>query len=86
MVQAVIHRGRVKVTDPIPAEWEGQAVKITPVSPDDPMPDLEQRLAALHALGPMEFAAGEKELIAAARAELDAAGKAAMNTLAWRER
>ena len=30
-------------------------VKILPMNPDDPLPDLEGWLAALQALGPMEF-------------------------------
>ena len=41
------------------------------MTPDDPLPDLEERLAALHALGPMEFDPGERERIEAALAELD---------------
>ena len=82
MIQASIHQGRVEVREPIPAEWEGQSVKITIMTPDDPLPDLEERLAALHALGPMEFDPGERETIARALGDLNAAGKAAMDAIA----
>jgi hypothetical protein len=63
MVQAHIHQGRVEVDDPIPAAWEGRAVKIVPLAPDDPIPDLDQRLAELHALGAMEHLPGEQQAI-----------------------
>jgi hypothetical protein len=52
MLHARIHQGRVEVQDPIPKEWEGQPVKILPLTPDDPLPDLEERLAALEPLSP----------------------------------
>jgi hypothetical protein len=58
---SVIHNGRVEVRDPIPAEWEGQTVQITTMTPDDPLLDLDERLAALHALGPIEYEPGERE-------------------------
>lgn len=64
MIRARVHQGRVETEDPIPAEWEGQSVKILPLTPDDPLPDLEERLAALQALGPTEFEPGERELAA----------------------
>ena len=80
MIAARIHEGRVEVREPIPEEWEGQLVKITPMSPDDPLPDLEERLAALHALGPVEYEPNEREAIAAALAELDTISKAAMES------
>src|SRR5437870_6430970 len=82
MLHARIHQGRVEVQDPIPEEWEGQLVKILPVTPDDPVPALEERLAALHALGPMEFTPAERELMARALADLDRLSKAAMHTVA----
>lgn len=82
MIQARIHHGRVELQEPVPTEWEGQFVKIAPLTPDDPHPDLDERLAALHALGPMEFEAGERELMAAALTEFNAAGKAAMSAIA----
>lgn len=82
MVQARIHQGRVEVQEPIPQEWEGQLVKISPMTPDDPLPDLEECLAALHALGPMELEPAERELVAGALAELDRISNAAMQTSA----
>jgi hypothetical protein len=78
MVQARIRKGRVEIQEPIPAEWEGQLVKITTMTPDDPHHDLEAQLAALHALGPMDFDPGEEESIARELAELDRISKAAM--------
>ena len=59
----------------------GDVVKITPLSPDDPIPDLEERLAALHALGPMQFEPGEQEAIAADMAQLNALSKAAIDRM-----
>lgn len=55
-------------------------MKINVLTPDDPMPDLDERLAALHALGPMEYEPGEKESIAAALAELNSIGQCAINS------
>ena len=66
MIRARIHQGRVEVQDPLPAEWEGQYVKLLPLTPDDALSDLEERLAALHRLGPMQFEPGEREQIAVA--------------------
>lgn len=60
MVHAIIQNGHVEVQEPIPEAWEGQNVKIVPLTPDDPMPDLEARLAALHQLGPVELDAEER--------------------------
>ena len=34
-----------------------------PLTPDDPLPDLERCLADLHDLGPMEYLPGEREMI-----------------------
>ena len=85
MVQARIHEGRVEVQEPIPEEWEGQLVKILPMTPDDPLPDLEEWLAKLHALGPMEYEPGERDLIADALAELDRISKSAMQKIADRQ-
>ena len=78
MVQARIHQGRIEMQDPIPAEWEGQLVNITTLTPDDLLPDLDERLATLHALGPMEFEPGESANIAEALAELNPVSKVAM--------
>ena len=63
MVQARIHQGQLELQDPIPPSWEGQSVKILPLSPDDPLTDLDRQLAELHALGPMEYLPGEQEAI-----------------------
>jgi len=82
MIHARIHQGRVEVQDPIPVEWEGQMVKILPTTPDDPMPGMEEWLAELHAMGPMEFDPGERELMVRTWAELDAISKAAMQNIA----
>ncbi len=71
MIRARIQQGCIKTQDPIPEEWEGQLVKVLPMTPNDPLPTLEEHLAALHAMGPMEFEPGERELIASAIAELD---------------
>jgi hypothetical protein len=83
MIRARIHQGRVEAEEPIPSEWEGQAVKILALTPDDdPLPDLEKRLAALHAMGPMEFESGEREIIAKALDELNRASQGAMQAMA----
>jgi hypothetical protein len=81
MIQARIHHGRVEVEDPIPAEWEGQRVKIVPLTPDDAMPDLEERIAALAELGPMEFEAGERESMARDLEQMDRLSREAMQNI-----
>ncbi len=81
MIQARIHNGRVEPQERIPGEWEGRVVKIVPLTPDDPLPDLEQWLAEMHALGPMEFDPGEREMIAELWAEMDKISKAQMEAL-----
>jgi hypothetical protein len=78
MIRAQIHEGRVEVQDPIPASWEGQAVHIVPLTPDDPLLDLEERLAALHRLGPAEFERGEREQIRTQLEDLNYVSAAAM--------
>jgi hypothetical protein len=82
MVQARIHHGRIEVQEPIPEEWEGQLVKVLPLTPDDPLPDLEERLAALAALGAMEFEPDEREVVAVALGEMDRLSREAMQKLA----
>jgi hypothetical protein len=82
MIRACVRQGRVEPQDPIPEEWEGQSVKIVPMTPEDPQPDLEECLAALQALGPAEFEPGERELAARLLAEQDRLSRAAMQTLA----
>jgi hypothetical protein len=81
MVKARIHGGRVELQDPLPEAWDGQIVKLVPLTPEDPNPDLQQQLAALHALGPMEFEPGERQEITRALAELDQVSKEAMDHL-----
>ena len=81
MVQARIHLGRVELQDPIPAAWDGQIVKLVPLTPEDPNSDLEPRLAELHALGPTEFEPGEREDIAAALKDLNRLSKEALQQL-----
>jgi hypothetical protein len=71
MVQARICKGRVEVEGAIPDAWEGQLVKIVPLTPDDPLTDLEARLAALHAMGPMELEPGERDRILDSLREMD---------------
>ena len=65
-----------------PEVWEGLLVKILPLTPDDPVPDLEERLATLAALGPVEFAPGEREAIAQALGAMDQIGRDAMGKIA----
>lgn len=71
MIRAEIRRGRIIAREPIPPEWEGQEVKVVPLTPDDPIPDLEERLAAFRALGPMEYEEGEREAIEKELAEFN---------------
>jgi hypothetical protein len=54
-------------------------MKILPLTPDDPLPDLEERLAALRALGPMEFEPGEWELTVGSSIFADQRREKAMN-------
>jgi hypothetical protein len=79
MVRARIHQGRVEVQDPIPASWEGQSVKLIPLSPEDPVTDLDARIAALHALGPIEYLPGEREAAAQALQALDQLSRAELS-------
>lgn len=69
MILGRIEHGELSLDTPIPSDWEGLLVRVEPCSPDQAMldlagPDLAQRLAALHAMGPMEFEPGERERIA----------------------
>lgn len=81
MIQARIHQGRIEVQEPIPQAWEGWLVRIVPSTPDDPSPALEQSLAALHALGSVEFEANERESIDREMAALDGVSKDQMAQL-----
>lgn len=76
MIRAVVHRGRVETSEPLPEEWEGLEVQLVPLTPDDPVPNLEEFLAAHEALGPMEYEPGEREQTAAAQAEQKRMGRA----------
>ncbi len=71
MIQAQIRQGRVEVQDPLPASWEGQTVNIVPLAPDDPLPHVEEWLAAVHRLGPAEFEPGEREQMEGALEQLN---------------
>jgi hypothetical protein len=82
MLDAHIEHGRVVTEGPIPKDWEGRQVKIVLLTPDDPTPDLEQRLTDLRALGPVEWKPGEREVVGRALAEMDRLGRDAMQTLA----
>jgi hypothetical protein len=68
MIVGRIQHGQVEFDSPLPGEWEGMMVRVEPCSPDDTV-DLAARIAALHALGPMEYETGERERT---RRELDA--------------
>jgi hypothetical protein len=81
MLQAGILHGRVELQDPIPKEWEGQLVKIVPLTPDDPVPELEASLAALEALGPMEFEPSQRELVGQVLGEMDRLSRDAMQKI-----
>jgi hypothetical protein len=86
MIQARIRKGQVEVLDPIPREWEGQMVKIMPLMPDDPLPDPEEWLAKMKAMGPMEYEPGEKEMIEKDLAEMGRISKEAMKKMAGLDR
>ncbi len=81
MIQARIHQGQVELQEPIPPAWEGQLVKLVPLTPEDPVRDVEQQLTALHKLGPMEFEPGEREAAAAALEHLDVLSKQQLERL-----
>ena len=86
MIRARVHHGHVEIQDPIPAEWEGHAVKIERLTPEDPIPDLDERLAVLAQLGPMEFEPGERELVARLLAAHDELSRAEMQRIAGSQR
>lgn len=85
MIQARIEHGRIEPVEPIPDSWEGQWVGVEPLTPDAALPDIEQRLAALHALGAMEFEAGEQDRIGRELAELDRLSREAMQQIPSRQ-
>lgn len=51
MIRVRIRQGQVELLDPIPEDWEGQTLQIVELTPDEPMPDIEEALAALKASG-----------------------------------
>jgi hypothetical protein len=61
MIVARIQDGRIEAYDPIPPEWEGRIVTISPSDADDRDFDLIAALAEFEALGPTEFEEGESE-------------------------
>ncbi len=71
MLTAKIHEGRIEPEQPIPDVWEGLTVQVLPLPPEELADDLEQRLAAFHALGATEFADGEARRITEALSEMD---------------
>jgi hypothetical protein len=79
MFFATVCKGKLKLDEPIPKSWEGTTVRILPLSPDDPIPDLEQRLEAFHKLGPTKFEPGEREMIEAELRKLDEISKDDVN-------
>lgn len=81
MVLAKISQGHIEVQGPIPASWEGQMVRLIPLTPDDLVSDLDERLAALHDLGPMEFEPGERETITQALEQFNRSSKDILNQL-----
>jgi hypothetical protein len=81
VVHAIIQNGHVEVQEPIPEAWEGQSVKIVPLTPDDPMPDLEARLVALHQLGPVELDPDERARIDDELKTLDEISKQALERI-----
>ena len=84
MIVGRVEHGQIQLAAALPAEWEGHTVKIEPCTPDDALPDLEGRLAALHALGPMEFEQGEREKNEQAIAAMNALSRGQMQHLADR--
>lgn len=81
MVFGRIQHGQIELAAALPEAWEGQLVRIEPCTPDDALPDLEQRLAELLALGPMEFEPGEREEMERYWRELDELGRQEMQHL-----
>jgi hypothetical protein len=76
MIHARVQKGRLKLLGPIPKSWEGREVTLRPatedeLTPDDPIPDLQEKMAALHALGPMQWEPGERERIEQDLREMD---------------
>lgn len=84
MIVGRVQHGRIELESALPGEWEGQSVKIEPCTPRDTTPELAQRLAALHALGPMEYEKGEQEEASQLIAAMNALSRNQMQRLAER--
>jgi hypothetical protein len=84
MIVGRVQQGEIMLAAALPAEWEGQTVKIEPCTPDDAIADIEQRLAVLHALGPMEYEPGEREASEQALAAMNELSRARLQQLADR--
>jgi hypothetical protein len=82
MILARVQNGSLNPQEPIPAEWEGQSVKVIPLTPDDPMPDWQDALARLEALGPVELDPDERAEMEKVLAELDRLGREEMLKIA----
>lgn len=82
MIVGRVEHGQIQLASALPEEWEGQAVKIEPCMPNHSLPDIEQRLAALHALGPMEYEPGEQAQIEQALAAMNDLSRDRMQRLA----
>ena len=82
MVVGRVEHGHIQLTSALPAEWEGQTVKIEPFTPDDALPDAAQCLQILHAMGPMEYESGEQARIEKAVATMNDISRAQMQSLA----
>lgn len=89
MIRARIQNGRLKLLGRIPKSWEGCVVTIQPadeedLTPDEPIPDLEEKLAALRALLPAQWAPGEREQFERDLKEMDRISREKMERLADR--
>ena len=79
MIRAVYRNGKIEPLGGVPAEWEENEELTIEMAerflgPDEPVSDIEQRLADLHALGPMEFEPGEREEMERIWKEMDELG------------
>jgi hypothetical protein len=82
MVFGRVEHGQIQLASVLPEEWEGQAVKIEPCTPDEPLPDLAKRLQALHAMGPMEYDPEEQARIEKALTTMNDVSRTQMQHLA----
>jgi hypothetical protein len=80
MIRAVYRDGLIQPLGGVPADWqEGDELTILQkdefLGADDPIPDIDTRLAELHELGPMEFEPGEREEMERIWKEMDEFGR-----------